>query len=127
MLEFEGKDLRQLKKWIAALDSGKYRQGSGALQSTFGFCCLGVAVKALVPKSFQIIICDENSNPTLFGSFPHAQPNAPSWLTQINYDFQERTGMPLSMLNDDKGFTFPEIATLLELVYIHKILDNELL
>lgn len=124
MLEFKGRELRQLKKWIAALDSGKYPQGSGALQSGIGFCCLGVAVKAIIPKSYQDICDDDNA---LLGNFPHSQPHAPSWLKAVNSDFSQRAGTPLSMLNDDGGFTFSEIATLLELVYIHKILDYEFL
>lgn len=124
MLEFKGNELRQLKKWIAALDSGKYPQGAGALQSGIGFCCLGVGVKAIIPKCYQVICNDDN---TLLGSFPTSQPNAPLWLKEINNDFSQRAGMPLSMLNDDRGFTLSEIATLLELVYIHKILDYEFL
>ena len=124
MLEFKGRELRQLKKWIAALDSGKYPQGAGALQSGIGFCCLGVAVKAIIPKCYQVICGYDNA---LLGSYPHSQPHAPSWLKEVDSDFNERAGMPLSMLNDDRGFTFSEIATLLELVYIHKILDYEFL
>lgn len=31
------------KKWVAALRSGEYEQGKDALQSTAGYCCLGVA------------------------------------------------------------------------------------
>lgn len=50
------------KKWVAALRSGKYKQGKGALHQKTGnkFCCLGVlctlAVKAKVipaPKLYQ--------------------------------------------------------------------------
>lgn len=29
-------------KWVAALRSGNYEQGEGALQTVNGFCCLGV-------------------------------------------------------------------------------------
>jgi hypothetical protein len=31
------------KKWVAALRSGKYKQGSGGLKSGSSYCCLGVA------------------------------------------------------------------------------------
>lgn len=31
------------KKWVAALRSGKYRQGAGVLREGDQFCCLGVA------------------------------------------------------------------------------------
>lgn len=30
------------KKWVAALNSGKYKQTTGALKNDNGFCCLGV-------------------------------------------------------------------------------------
>jgi hypothetical protein len=54
---------------------------------------------------------------------PSEQPLAPPWLKLINEDFFDKTGKSLDALNDDQRYTFPEIATLLELVYIHKILN----
>ncbi len=110
---------RQLKKWIAALDSGEYKQGHGKLQSTFGFCCLGVACKVLIPLDKQA----RYSNGQLYGGYHESQRSAPEWLKNINNDFANKTGERLSVFNDCRDFTFPEIATLLELVYIHKILD----
>lgn len=35
------------KKWVEALRSGKYKQGSGYLRSGDRFCCLGVACDVL--------------------------------------------------------------------------------
>jgi hypothetical protein len=51
------------QEWIEALESGKYRQGSGQLkgftsttedfkQCDIGFCCLGVLCDILAPKGF---------------------------------------------------------------------------
>lgn len=54
---------------------------------------------------------------------PTAQLAAPDWLKNIDIDFDTKAGRTLASLNDDDGYAFPEIATLLELVYIHKILD----
>ena len=31
------------REWVAALRSGKYKQGKGALSTEDRFCCLGVA------------------------------------------------------------------------------------
>jgi hypothetical protein len=45
------------KEWVAALRSGKFNQGSGALRDTFSdtetFCCLGVACHLLRPNLWQ--------------------------------------------------------------------------
>lgn len=112
-------NIRELKQWIAALDSGKYKQGQYWLQSIYGYCCLGVGCKVTIPG--KVLAYDTRGN--ISGSLPTEQPAAPAWLRMINEDFFTKTGTSLDVLNDDKGFTFPEIATLLELVYIHKILD----
>jgi hypothetical protein len=109
--------IKQLKKWIAALDSGEFKQARGALQSEYGHCCLGVGCRLFVPEKKL-----RTFDGVLRGKVPVDQPAAPEWLVAINGDFFKRTGEMLSSLND-RGYTFPEIATLLELVYIHKILD----
>jgi hypothetical protein len=111
---------RQLKKWIAALDSGEYKQGKGQMQRGENYCCLGVACKIIVPRSKLNVSGDGE----LIGGFPACQIHSPDWLKKIDDHFWEKTAyQSLHRLNDGLGFTFPEIATLLELVYIHKILD----
>jgi hypothetical protein len=107
---------KNIKKWCKALDSGKYKQTRGKLQDSRGYCCLGVACE-LFNKDHEKI------NGFLSGFLPCYSQNDPEWLTNINVDFNRKTGQPLTHLNDNWGFTFPEIATILELVYIHKILD----
>lgn len=107
----------QLKKWIAALDSGEYKQARHKLQDRRKFCCFGVGCITLVPVSKRYYQGD-----ALWGTHADNQPSAPKWLKHINLDFKNKTGMFLTDLNDG-GYKFPEIATLLELVYIHKILD----
>jgi hypothetical protein len=109
---------KQFKKWIKALDSGEYKQGNGALNNKNEFCCLGVACKVLIPKSK--IKLDEYND--IDGAFPVEQKHSPKWLKNVNDDFEYKTTESLSKLNDDHDFSFPEIATMLELVYIHKAL-----
>lgn len=109
---------RQLKKWIAALDSGEFKQGKAALQEGMKFCCLGVACMALIPKTKR-----HYYGKVLLGIHPIDQLGSPDWLKAINGDFEKKTGQYLTDLNDEFGYTFGEIATLLELVYIHKMLD----
>lgn len=115
---------KQLEKWIAALRSGEYKQYIGALQTSKGYCCLGVACRALIPKSKLYLYTEEHEKESfLEGILPEQQPNAPKWLKYINDDFYSITRKKLTVLNDEKKLTFDEIADLLELVYIHKILD----
>lgn len=109
---------KQFKQWIAALDSGEYRQGCGELQNSSGYCCLGVGCMAIITESNQRIEYGR-----LRGLVPLDQPGAPKWLKLINDDFYRRVGAQVSEFNDLRGYTFPEIATLLELVYVHKMLD----
>jgi hypothetical protein len=110
--------IKQLKKWIAALDSGEYKQGIHRLQSGDNkYCCFGVGCMVFVPKTKRYMY-----GSWLSGTHADSQTFAPEWLKEINDDFQKKTGTFLTDLNDH-GYTFPEIATLLELVYIHKILD----
>lgn len=110
---------RQLKKWIAALDSGEYEQWKGEMQRNGKYCCLGVGCKIMIPGNKQKV----DNMKRLVGCSPISQPFAPQWLKDINGDFCLKTGRSLIALNDWEGYTFSEIATLLELVYIHKILD----
>jgi hypothetical protein len=112
---------RQLKKWIAALDSGQYSQSGGVLHNHLGYCCLGVGCRVLIPD--ELLRFTSGSTRFIAGALPDSQPNAPEWLNGINDDFRDKTGRTLSPLNDSGGFSFSELATLLELVYIHKILD----
>jgi hypothetical protein len=112
-------NIKQFKKWIAALDSGEYNQGHCELQNSGGYCCLGVGCKVTIPKALLLV----DPKGFMDGGMPADQPAAPRWLKQIHEDFSDRTGKGLVSLNDTFGFTFSEIATLLELVYIHKILN----
>jgi hypothetical protein len=112
-------NIKQFKKWIAALDSGEYKQTHCCLQDSKGYCCLGVGCKVTIPE--KLIVTDVLNQ--IKGGLPINQPAAPAWLTEINEDFEKKTGRDLVALNDGYDFTFPEIATLLELVYIHKMLD----
>lgn len=110
---------REFKLWIAALDSGEYKQSHCALQTSVWYCCLGVGCAVAIPKELISL----NSDGFIEGGMPLEQPAAPKWLVNINKDFRDKTGRDLMGLNDTYGFTFPEIATLLELVYVHKMLD----
>lgn len=108
--------------WVAALRSGKYTQGTGALCINDTYCCLGVLCDLAVQE--EIILCRESSHLTghIGFGFPHdlnysllpykvyAWANLPGNDPKIEID---GTTMSLSELND-AGKSFEEIATLIE-------------
>lgn len=121
--------VKEIKKWVRALRSGKYKQTRLVLQDKQGYCCLGVACKTFIPKHKQI----KNSLfGTLVGGMVWKQPHAPLWLKEVNEEFARITGTSLIMLNDDGmpefdftfDFTFDEIADLLELVFVYKAFQS---
>jgi len=112
------KDKQQIKQWVNALRSGKYKQSIGSLENQHGFCCLGVACKELIPTTEQKLIDDY-----LVGYVPDYQPKAPAWLKNIAFDFYGKTGFHFETLNDHSDFTFEEISDLIEAVYLLNVLD----
>lgn len=110
-------NMKQFRKWIEALDSGKYKKATKYLNTNKGYCCLGVACDVLIPQG-KI----KRIHGYIYGRLPDDQEHSPEWLKSINHFFMGKVGKSLSQLNDSTRITFPQIATLLELVYIHKAL-----
>lgn len=131
---------KDIKKWVAALRGGEYKQTRQRLQDDKGYCCLGVACELFIPPGKRWI---ERDTKFFLGDGPRDQEWAPDWLKEINGDFRRKTGASLIALNDDgapttlfkedgsyyniqrvltKPFTFDEIADLLEAVYIYGVL-----
>lgn len=111
-------------KWVAALRSGKYRQGKNALRYDFGegseFCCLGVlcdlhdsslwdkkdarmGVYTYESSEGHRVGFDLPQNVRDWAGIPEADPNV----------WDNGALAKLSQLNDF-GRTFDEIATLIE-------------
>lgn len=106
---------KDMKKWIAALRSGKYKQAKGELQNEKGYCCLGVACKVLISENKQYKI-----DGFLGGGLPDTQPDSPDWLKCINGKTYTSFGETLTVANDNLGYTFKDIADTLEDLYIHE-------
>lgn len=83
---------------------------------------MGVACDIFIPKDLQ-----EKNNNILLGNSPFEQTHSPDWLKIINNTFSssliKKTNHCLSVLNDRDLLTFEEIADILEMVYILKVLD----
>ena len=107
------------KKWVAALRSGDYRQGKGALLTNEGYCCLGVACALYIHEGLGTAI-EILGDPTA-GHLPEV---VKEWLNLSTrsgaYDGPEHRdtyGLTTStwLVNDnDYGKTFSEIADIIE-------------
>ena len=104
--------ITKLEQWIAALRSGRYKQGIGELYNHYnkGFCCLGVLDHVVEKKALEQI----NHK---------AMPCMDSWTYYINGDFYQKTWLSLDHLNDHKGASFADIADYLEWVYVWGVLE----
>lgn len=101
-------------KWVAALRSGKYAQGTGYLRTVRGYCCLGVLCDVVDPTRWAPTGGYYDYN------YPDGQRN--SDVAYLPQDILETTQLPsdkqttLSYMNDnsDEHKSFPEIATWIE-------------
>jgi hypothetical protein len=112
----KGPNKRQAMKWIKALRSGEYEQGYGQLEThDHKFCCLGVACKIFIPEGKQVRLYG-----ILKGGMPTSQTYAPNWLQTVNSEIAclNQFGYGLSNYNDGCGYTFDEIADIIQLVYV---------
>lgn len=97
------------KEWIAALRSGKYKQGQGQLKTQDKFCCLGV-------------LCDISKQSEWFNSYYDENHCTPSPKIVKWAEMKERNPMvlvegefwSLAMINDIKKYSFEKIADIIE-------------
>lgn len=108
--------MKQLTKnqqlWLSALRSGEYLQGRGQLQVDDLFCCLGVACKVAEKAGVSTL----QHNGILHGNSLDYQPAVIEWLGLKN-PFRDITDFylhALTILNDEKMLTFPQIADHIE-------------
>jgi hypothetical protein len=107
------------EKWVAALRSGKYKQGKGLLRDRHNnYCCLGVLCEILdTPHSLG----------AYSGYYYYQDETQTAYATILPKTVQSRAGMvsdrgdlpgmsPLSELNDI-GTPFTEIADIIEREY----------
>jgi hypothetical protein len=112
---------RQSQKWANALRSGKFKQGKHKLEDEYGnLCCLGVGCKIFTPRNLQKVKYETSR---LAGVDPIEQQHAPQWLKTIDLDLFRKSNYHFTDLNDSLNYTFNEIADIIELMYVHRILD----
>lgn len=136
---------RKAQEWANALRSGEYSQTMGTLEDEQGFCCLGVACKIFIPEEKQLTkpSAGEAFRTFLQGDLPTDQLKAPKWLKEVESELsailkqnplpteetQDELSSPITRdpssftdMNDDEGYTFDEIADIIELIFVHKAL-----
>lgn len=110
--------VKDLKKWIKALRSGKYKQTTKTLQDDNGYCCLGVACKVLIPEN--LFEYEVHRPSQLLGNMPDRQGASPEWLQRINTEVHKysKDYQGLTYANDFGGHSFDDIANVLEDLFI---------
>lgn len=100
--------------WAKALRSGKYKQGKGCLEKDNKFCCLGVACKLFHTKTKVYI----DGNIEYDYSLLHLSIYTANLLgITVIGTLKNPIGddcFHLESLNDDKHYTFSQIADLIE-------------
>lgn len=111
------------KQWAKALRSGKYKQTTGALRKTAGYCCLGVACEVYKQntrhgkwtKDNEFLvggIGDDVILPQKVASYFGLETN-PDIITK-EVDDNDPGPTDLTSANDEYEYTFKDIADLIE-------------
>lgn len=126
-----------IAKWVKALRSGEYKQTKGTLAKVVGrrieYCCLGVAEKVIPGgemKSEYIKLpnsCDKKVIFFVRGIGEHQTRLTPELADFLGVTVHARVTIPgigvyfLSELNDNGGFTFDQIADIIEAGFLDNI------
>ena len=107
-------------RWLAELRSGKYKQGTGALQCGDEFCCLGVAAKMFATGATRVTLAPLAPiiRPELkLVSYNGCTASAPLYVVEalgLRGNCGEGVACPsLSSLNDNSK-SFSRIADIIE-------------
>ncbi len=101
------------KKWVAALRSGEYKQGTGCLKNLDGtYCCLGVLAEVAgfgnsIEKPTGIIYSFEMENFRFTNTIPEH-----TW--EKEFGFPKDFDSELINKNDSRYYTFSQIADIIE-------------
>jgi len=119
-------DYDKMRMWVAALRSGKYFQGTGALNRGDEYCCLGVACEVAMANGLPVTK-DRNVNGEIGydGQTAFLPEVVKEWFgmkyetgefdnPKAGEDYDEPKTLELHELNDE-GMPFDEIADVIEL------------
>lgn len=110
------------KKWVEALESGKFQQSESFLRTGSGYCCLGVACQVFEAKA-TLVLESETKEGARVWSYDDKDSLAPKYVIDA-LDLYGSGGEPdksisesledLTQLND-AGRPFTEIAEIIRL------------
>lgn len=106
-----------VKKWVAALRSGKYEQTREVLHDNQGFCCLGVICDVLSPNSWGDPDWDNRAYEFRTNEFGCEDDGVidyppPGMLEMLG--IHDDFGNMLVRLNDEEHYNFSQIADVIE-------------
>ena len=122
-----------IRLWVDTLRSGRFNQGNSALEITYpngtvAHCCLGVACRVAMENGLDLPNCQyENSygngeKKTAFGRDPNVgylPIEVRDWFGFSNTDPTISDTLTAVEANDEKRYTFNEIAYLIETRYLN--------
>lgn len=112
------KEKQNIKKWIKALRSGKYKQARGALRNRDDFCCLGVACDRFHDETGEGEWRKEEFSERREFILPHGSHQASYLPARVQRWLGiKNNGKWLANMNDN-GASFEEIADYLEKEYL---------
>lgn len=110
------------KKWVAALRSGKYKQGTGKLNKDGNYCCLGVACQLYEAENPGKLVVEEEDTVFFYDDNYLSLPEKVKDAMGIKHlqdefetpvEFGDQKYYHLCLLND-AGMSFSEIADVIE-------------
>ena|ERR1700741_5527679 len=108
-------------KWVAALESGEYKQTTGKLRQGNSFCCLGVLCN-LHAQEFPEIAKTQKKRNSYLGEFGELPEKVQEWseMSSDEGDFYDPSTLreySLINMNDKEGKTFEQIAKVIRKYY----------
>lgn len=66
-----------IRKWVEALRSGKYKQTRKGLRDAMGFCCLGVACEVAIANGVPLVVGTPNRIDSVWWSYDETASSLP--------------------------------------------------
>lgn len=107
-------------KWLEALRSGEYKQGTGTLRDgEDNFCCLGVLCDVAIKNGVELAVAhreDDSDDWNYDGNSWYLPYRVKEWadLAHDNPEVDKVGYFRLADLNDEAGLTFAQIADVIE-------------
>ncbi len=107
-----------IKLWIKALRSGRFKQGRGMLAPKDLFCCLGVACEVAIENDVTAKKTPLNGAFRYDKQLAHLPTSVRKWLGIARINPILNAGFSASILNDARGWDFNQIADAIEKTYL---------